>query len=371
MTTRLLHVLPGFGLGGIQTQLAMVANALGSAFHHLILPLDGNDTARTRLDPATSCEILAPFAGARAPLRHPGATLNCLRRARPALVVTYNWGCVEWCVANRWLGVAPGLHCEHGFGRDEAERRLRRRDLFRRFALGGAVDLVVPSQSLEAVARQAWRIPSARLHLIANGIDAAALRDRAGRAAPRVTRPPGGILIGAAAPLRPEKDLAVLLRAFALAACGDPGWRLAIVGDGAERATLAALAGELGVAARVHFVGALADPAPTLAAFDIYALSSRTEQMPYGVLEAMALGLPVVGTDVGDIAVMLAPENRSLLAPAGDVAALAAALRRAAADRGLRARLGAANAARSVAAFDAGAMCASYRALWSRLAAIP
>jgi glycosyltransferase involved in cell wall biosynthesis len=370
MSTRLLHVLPGFGLGGIQTHLAMVANALGNAFHHMILPLDGNDAARSRLDAATSCEILAPFVGARAPLRHLGATLGCLRRARPALVVTYNWGCVDWCLANRWFGRAPGLHCEHGFGREEAGRRLRRRDLFRRFALGGAIDLVVPSQSLAAVAREAWRIPSPRLHLITNGIDAAALRDRAALAAPRVTRPPGGILIGAAAPLRPEKDLAVLLRAFALAAGGDPSWRLAIVGDGAERAALAALAGELGVAAHVDFVGALADPAPTLAAFDIYALSSRTEQMPYGVLEAMALGLPVVGTDVGDVAVMLAPENRSLLVPAGDVPALAVALRRAATDRGMRARLGTANAARSVETFGAGAMCASYRALWSRLAAM-
>jgi glycosyltransferase involved in cell wall biosynthesis len=112
----------------------------------------------------------------------------------------------------------------------------------------------------------------------------------------------------------------------------------------------------------VLFTGAVEDPAPLYAEFDIFALSSDTEQMPLSVLEAMAAGLPVAATDVGDVRAMLAPANAAHVVP-GDPAALAAALQRLAEDPAQRSWLGAANRAMAERDFDEALMFRAHAAL--------
>jgi glycosyltransferase involved in cell wall biosynthesis len=135
-----------------------------------------------------------------------------------------------------------------------------------------------------------------------------------------------------------------------------------IAGDGPQRAELERLAGELGLAARVHFTGHLADPAALYRGLDVFALSSDTEQMPLSVIEAMAAGLPIAATDVGDVAAMVADENRAFVSPLDD-AALAKAIVALARDRALRDRVGSANRAKAEAEFGQSAMVAA----WGRL----
>lgn len=366
MSPRLLHVLPGFGMGGIQTQLAGIANALGGAFEHAVLPLDGDFSCRARIAPHVPVELVAPPPWARAPLLHPLAARGFLRRAAADLVVTYNWAAVEWCLANRLLGDARGLHCEHGFGIEETQRRLARRNAMRRLALAGGMDLVVPSRSLARVAREEWWLAPRRIRVVANGIDCNDVERRAG---PRIARPGDVLAIGCVAPLRPEKDIGLLLRAFAVAARARPAWRLVVAGGGTQRGALGQLAHELGVSARVEFAGPLADPAPLLARLDVFALPSRTEQMPFALLEAMAMALPVVATSVGDVPAMLPAENQQLLVPAGDCAAFAQALGRLGDDAALRRRLGAANREAARQRFPAAAMTEAFAGLWAELAA--
>ena len=78
-----------------------------------------------------------------------------------------------------------------------------------------------------------------------------------------------------------------------------------LIGDGPERRRLAAEARAAGVQERIHLVGHQSDPLPWLHILDVYINSSRTEAMNLGILEAMAAGLPVIATDVGDAAVIL------------------------------------------------------------------
>ena len=101
------------------------------------------------------------------------------------------------------------------------------------------------------------------------------------------------------------------------------------------------------------FVGFVHDTAAQYGDFSLFAMSSRTEQMPIAMVEAMACGLPVVATDVGDVGVVVAEPNRRLVAPPGDALALARALDQLAGDPALRRRLGDANRARVTERYEA------------------
>jgi glycosyltransferase involved in cell wall biosynthesis len=157
-----------------------------------------------------------------------------------------------------------------------------------------------------------------------------------------------------------------LLRALARL----PHGRLIIVGDGPERPALTTLAEALGISERVRFAGQHQNTAAFYAQFDIFALSSDTEQMPLAVIEAMASGLPVVATDVGDVRLMLAEDNGPLVTPLED-AAFADAMSLMVIDQAARWRIGLANLTKARRDFDQAAMFAAYGALWRGAATVP
>ena len=189
---------------------------------------------------------------------------------------------------------------------------------------------MLPSRNLVRIATRDLEAAARVIRYVPNGIDLARFAtDGAQRGA-------GEPVIGTVAALREEKNIARLCsRAFALL----PSGRLVIVGDGPERPALEALAASLGVADRVEFAGHHQDTPAFYARFDIFALSSDTEQMPLSVIEAMASGLPVVATDGGRCVADGGARERAVHRPAGRRGAGRGAGR---ADRrpGLRRRIG-------------------------------
>ncbi len=359
----ILHVFPSFAVGGAQVRFAALANRHGARWRHAVVALDGETGCAARLDPALGVALLAPPAQARRLPRRLLGIHRFLRRHRPALLVTSNWGSIEWAMARLALPHLPHLHLEDGFGPEERTMQLRRRVLARRVALRFS-QVVLPSLTLRRIALEGWRLPPARMRYIPNGVDLARFHPAEG---PAVLDFGGtGPVIGTAAALRPEKNIARLLRAFALLRDSGDAARLLILGDGPERPRLEALTAQLGLAPCVRFLGHVAEPAATYRAMDLFCLSSDTEQMPFSVLEAMATGLPVVSTDVGDVAKMLPAESRGQVVPAED-AALAGALRTLLRDPVLRGRLGAANRARAEQEFNQEAMFAAHAALIEEL----
>lgn len=342
-TPALLHVLPSFAVGGVQVRLARVINALGDRYRHRILALDSNRGAAALLDPALDISVDTMPREQRA---LPAALLALRRRiiaAKPDRLLTYNWGAIEWALANALFGLCRHIHFEDGFGPEETDKRLWRRSMLRRVALTRTGTIVVPSRNLEGIAQREWHLPTTRLRYIPNGIAADAFAAPSDDA-PLFARTPDEVIIGTVAPLRPEKNVARLVRVFARLDARRPT-RLAIAGGGAQRDEIEALARGLGLTDRVIFLGNVAEPQRALALFDIFALSSNTEQMPMSVLEAMAMGLPVASVDVGDVRAMLAPGNRAYVVPKNDEQAFANALDTLVAAPDRRAELGALNAA--------------------------
>ncbi len=169
-----------------------------------------------------------------------------------------------------------------------------------------------------------------RIAVIANGIDV----ERYGPAADlaelkrRLGLDPARRYIVHVARHHPVKDQPMLIRGFALAAPQLPDVDLVLVGDGPLRGDLEKLAADLGVAARVRFVGIQANVADWLRATDVFALTSVSEAASLTLLEAMATGLPSVVTDVGGNPEIVRHEREGLLVPRGDASACAAAFRR-------------------------------------------
>jgi glycosyltransferase involved in cell wall biosynthesis len=207
------------------------------------------------------------------------------------------------------------------------------------FAVRRAAHLVVPSDSLRRIAL-GWGVTPERITLLPNPIEAPPLPSR-----DELRRRHGvdGATLVYAGRLAPQKRLDVALDA--LAQVGDTA--LLIAGEGPDEAEVRRHATARGLNGRVRFLG----PQPRrvvfelLRAADAALLSSSWENFPHMVVEALAVGTPVLATAVGGVTEIVRDEENGLLVPAGDPAALAGAIRRYLADAALRERLSAAGPA--------------------------
>jgi glycosyltransferase involved in cell wall biosynthesis len=365
---RFLHLHSGFNAGGKELRAAKLINAFGTGVAHTIVSAQPEALGAAS---AINSRIQVNYPGDFPPLA--GALrLGRLHRLAVALagfdlVLTYNWGAMDGVMAHTLfgnkLGLPPLVHHEDGFNEDEAGGLKATRNWYRRIALGRASALVVPSERLEAIALDVWQQPRWRVQRIANGIDTAAYRAKPKRdALPRLIKRQGELWLGTLAGLRAVKDLSAMVRAFSAL---PEQWQLVILGEGPERGFIAAEALRLNLGHRVHMPGFVADPAQACGLFDLFALSSRSEQFPISVIEAMATGLAIAAPAVGDVAGMVAKANRRFITPPGDEAALSAAILELAMDKALRQTIGADNRQKACREYEADVMIAAYRTVYA------
>jgi glycosyltransferase involved in cell wall biosynthesis len=126
--------------------------------------------------------------------------------------------------------------------------------------------------------------------------------------------------------LAPEKGLDLLIDAWPEVRARHPRARLTLIGEGPERPTLAARVARLGLTDAVELPGASADPAAPLRAADLFVLPSREEGMSIALLEAMALGIPLVASAIPGNRRLVVDDRHGKLAPPGDPSALARAI---------------------------------------------
>jgi glycosyltransferase involved in cell wall biosynthesis len=319
----LLHAFSTFKLGGPQARFVQLANAFGPQYRHVIAAMDNCFDAGERLAPQVNWQPLLLQVKKGGALANRSAFREVIQHQQPDLMLTYNWGAIEWAAAN-WPKRVPQIHVEDGFGPEEATQQLPRRVWTRRILLGWArKPVVVISHTLQHIATQVWKLHASQVNLIPNGV-AISEEDLKKRALAQAN--PAQLTIGTVAGLRPEKNIARLIKAFGAVRATQEA-RLVVVGGGPELPALQQLAQSLGVASDVEFTGYLTNPISRLIDFDLFALSSDTEQLPIAMLEAMACGIPVVATIVGDVEHIIPLIAQAGASEATDAAFTAALLR--------------------------------------------
>jgi glycosyltransferase involved in cell wall biosynthesis len=305
---KLLFLVRDLAVGGSQRQLALLAAALARG---------GHDVAVVVLYPGGALEALLGDSGARllsigkSSRWHAIAPLTRLRRLflseRPDLI--YAFLPTQTTIAA--LLLPPRLGTKLVFGLRAAGMQLDHYDALNALTyrseawLSGRADLIIANARAVRADAIARGLPADRIAVVANGIDTELMRPDA--AAGRARRGAWGLsadafVIGCVARLDPMKDHATLLRAAADFARENSDARFVCVGDGPLREELGRLAHSLALADRVVWAGEIADTRAAYNAFDIATLPSAFgEGFPNAVGEAMACGIPVAATDVGDV----------------------------------------------------------------------
>lgn len=184
-------------------------------------------------------------------------------------------------------------------------------------------------------------VPTKTIRLCYNGVNTGVFHRRTREQPGQLAG--ASLVVGIVCALRPEKDLATLMKAFAIARQRYSGMRLLIVGDGPMREPLEQLSEKLGERNHCVFVPSTSDVPQWLSAIDIFVLPSVSEALSNSLMEAMACGCAPVASNIGGNGELVKHGERGLLFHAGDAEELALHLTALATDEGLRRRYAAAS----------------------------
>jgi glycosyltransferase involved in cell wall biosynthesis len=197
-------------------------------------------------------------------------------------------------------------------------------DFLTRFA-----DLIVSNSDVGKCGLVERGIEPSRIRVIYNGVNFDRLMpkpDKVIQIRTQMGLPPGGQVVGIVGRLTPVKDHATFLQASVLISKVLPETRFAIVGDGELRGSLESMAKELNIHSRITFFGNQHDVGSYISAFDIACLCSLREGCSNAILEAMALGKPVVATDVGGNRELVSSRETGILVPPKNPQAMAGSI---------------------------------------------
>lgn len=371
---KILFVTGSLVHGGAERHAITLANRLGErghACHFAYVKNDPSQLDRLRAGPAASnegsvqCLHAQRYFDTQALFR----LKNLFIRARPGVAFAVNpYALMYATLAARWAGSpARVVAIFHSTLYRNAKERLQML-LYRPFFWTAERAVFVCEAQ-----RRHWkkhRVSGRRDQVIYNGVDLEHWRP----VAPQERRALRGALglaedhyvVGLSAVLRPEKNPAQLVEAVAMLRRRGIPARALVIGDGPLRAPIEALARRLGVANDLIVTGFQKDVRPFVAACDTMVLTSFTEALSLAAIEAMALGRPVVHSEVGGAAEMIRPGRNGYLYPVGDAAALVDRLARLA-DRAARERMGARAREIVEAQFSERAMVDAYEKLLTEL----
>ncbi len=367
---KVVHLVLALDVGGLEeVVLRLVAHTDRDRFTPLVYALD--------VPGAMASELVALDVPLRIVKRAPGLDVTlparlarCFVREGVQILHTHNasphfYGAVGATLARAAArGARPRvIHTKHGRNQPDIPRKV----LLNRVASALTDRVVAVSADAADVALRLERVAENKVVTISNGVDTRAFCPADPRAARALLGiPEEGFHVGVVARLAAVKDHATLLAAFALLRKERPDAQLTLVGDGPELAALRDRSRALDLAGSVHFAGVRRDVAAVLPAFDVFALASTSEGISLTLLEAAAVGLPIVATRVGGNAEVVLDGATGILVSPGDPGAFAAALG-ALARRPSRAALGLAGRAHVERWFSVERMARAYQDLYAEV----
>lgn len=260
----------------------------------------------------------------------------------------------------------PVLFTEHG--RHFPDHPRKKRMLLNRLLLCERDRVIGVGEAVRQALIANEGIPASRVSVIYNGIDTAAFN---GPAASGVRQELGidakALIVLQVARLDYLKDHATAVRTLERVVRQRPDTCLVLVGEGPEREGIERLVAERKLGTSVRLVGLRTDVARFYRAADVFLLTSISEGIPLTVIEAMAAGLPVVGTAVGGMAEVVVDGETGFLVPSGNDAELAGRVVRLAAAPELGEQMGRAGRIRAQAQFSEATMHARYQALYEEM----
>ena len=370
------HVVYRFAVGGLENGVVNLINRMPvDRWRHVVLSL-------TDVDAAFAARITRDDVRCLALAKPPGQGFRqwprwtrLLRELRPDLVHTRNLAALEMQPAAWAAGVRARVHGEHGRDIEDVHGTSRRHRWMRRLHRPFVQHWVALSGELEGYLHDAVGVPAARVTRICNGVDDQRFAPAPGGGRPPIAGSPFNDprlwLLGTVGRMQTVKAQPLLVQAFAQALRERPALvertRLVLVGDGPLRAECEALVREAGIAPLVWLAGERSDVPDVMRGLDCFVLPSLAEGISNTILEAMASGLPVLATRVGGNAELLADGETGEIVSPGDVAALASAIGRWAADPARAAAAGQAGRRRVERQFSLGAMVAAYEGVYRRV----
>lgn len=368
-----MHVLYSFDVGGLENGVVNLINHMApERFRHVVVALAQCAPDFCRRVQRADVEFISlhkqPGHGIKL---YPRFHRLC-RQLRPAIVHTRNLAALEFAVPAALAGAPARVHGEHGWDTSDPGGTQRKYQLLRRAYSPFVNRYVALSGQIESYLTERVGIATSRVERICNGVDTLRFRPASTRQAV-VGSPfddPDLVIVGTVGRLQTVKDQLNLVRAVAIArGQGEAGARLRLViaGDGPQRAEVEAEIVATGIGDITWLAGARSDVPEVMRALDIFALPSQAEGISNTILEAMASGLPVVATEVGGNAELVAAGETGALVPAQDPHAMAKALLRYTADAALRQSHGAAGRQRVERSFSIDNMVERYTRLYQSL----
>jgi sugar transferase (PEP-CTERM/EpsH1 system associated) len=313
---RIVHLVSTLNMGGLEMFVWNLARLTDSTQFTLHVVCLGEPGALAGRFSELSIPVIGLNAGDCSKARTVFRLLRYLRRLNPDILHTHNPSPhLFGTIATRLMRSPLLINTKHGRNRTDLPRQITMNRI-----LSNLSTCVVPvSADAASVARDIERVPESKLKVIRNGIDLESFRPAP---VPR-SFCKRGIHV---ARLNLIKDQVTLLKAARHVLDAEPEFQLDIVGDGPSRAELEALHRDLGLKESVRFLGFRDEIRELLIDADMFVLSSLSEGISLTLLEAMAMELPVVATDVGGNREVVASEKTGLLVPAQSPRELADAI---------------------------------------------